>query len=69
MHARALDVLEGLGHECCVHVVQSGNLFNHETKSHHAVGHGQGVGVAQIDFVLAWRIFVEAVFHGNAHGF
>ena len=25
--------------------------------------------MAQINFVLAWRVFVEAVLHRNAHGF
>ena len=45
------------------------NFLHHKTECHHAVGHGERVGMTKINFVLAWRIFVEAVFHWNAHGF
>ncbi len=51
-----------------MHVAHGSDFFHHESKGHHTVGHGERVGVAQVDFVLAGGILVEAVLHRNAHG-
>ena len=36
---------------------------------HDGVGHGEGVGVAQVDLVLARRVFVLGVLDADAHLF
>ena len=51
-----------------MHVAHRCNLFDNKAEGHDAVGHRECVGVAQIDFVLAGRIFVKAVLNRNAHG-
>ena len=48
--------------------MKCGNFLHDKTECHHAVGHGERVGMTKINFVLTWCIFVEAVFHRNAHG-
>ena len=45
VHARAIDSIDGLGHECGVHVMSSGYLLYNQLCGHHAVGHGDGVSV------------------------
>ena len=53
VHARALHAFKRLGHECGMHVAHRCNLFDNKAEGHDAVSHGECVGVAQIDFVLA----------------
>jgi len=60
---------ERLGHEARVHAALVGNLLDDEADCHHGVGHGQGVGVAEVDLVLARRIFVLGVLNRDAHVF
>ena len=43
------------------------DLLDHQPDRHHGVGHGQGVGVAQVDLVLAGGVLVLGVLDGDAH--
>jgi hypothetical protein len=45
----------------------AGRLAHHQPKRHHAVGHRQGVGMPEIDLVLARRILVERILDRDAH--
>ena len=66
VHAGALHALERLGHERGVHALAGGDLLHHEPERHHAVGHRQRVGVAQVDLLLARGVLVEAVLDRDA---
>ena len=44
-----------------------GDLAHDEPERHHAVGHRQRVGVAQVDLLLARGVLVEAVLDRDAH--
>ena len=43
------------------------HLLDHHAGGHDGVGHGERVGVAQVDLVLAPRILVLGVLDGDAH--
>ena len=68
VHARALEPLERFGHERRVDAVAGGDLADREPERHHRVGHREGVGVAQVDLLLARCVLVEAVLDRDAHG-
>ena len=57
-----------LGHERRVHAVAVGDLTHDHAQRHHVVGHGQAVGVAEVDLVLGRRVLVERVLDGDAGG-
>ena len=67
VHARALHPLHRLGHERGVQAVRGGHLADDEPERHHAVGHREGVGVAEVDLLLARGVLVEAVLDGDPH--
>jgi hypothetical protein len=69
VHARALHAGERLGHEAGRHAGLAGHLLHHVANRHHGVGHREGVGVAQVDLVLARRVFVLGVLDADAHLF
>ena len=66
VHAAAGVLGEGLGHEGGVHALRVGDLLDDGAEGHDVVRGLQGVGVAQVDFVLAGAGFVVAEFHGDA---
>ena len=43
------------------------DLFHDEADGHDRVGHREGVGVAQVDLVLARGVLVLGVLDGDAH--
>ena len=57
---------EGLGHEGCVHAERVGDFLDDGAEGHDVIGGLQGVGVAQVDFVLSGAGFVVAEFDGDA---
>jgi hypothetical protein len=67
VHARSLDAGQGLGHEAGVDAAALGHLLHHQADGHDGVGHGEGVGVAQVDLVLAGGVLVLGVLDGDAH--
>ena len=50
-----------------MHALRRGDLADDEAERHHAVGHRQRVGVAQVDLLLARSVLVEAVLDRDAH--
>jgi hypothetical protein len=58
---------ERLGHERRPHPLAEGDLLDQVPEGHHVVGHGQRVGVAQVDLLLAGSALVMAEFDGDAH--
>jgi predicted NAD/FAD-dependent oxidoreductase len=69
VHGGAGVVGEGFGHEGGGHVIAVGNEFGDVPEGHDGVAHGENVGVAQVDFLLAGGGFMVGEFHGNAHVF
>ncbi len=69
VHARSLHAFERLGHERGVDAVVGGDLADREPEGHHAVGHRERVGVAQVDLLLAGCVLVEAVLDRDAERF
>ena len=69
VHAAAGVLGEWLGHEGCVHAQRVGDFLDDGAEGHDVVGGLQGVGVAQVDFVLAGAGFVVAEFDGDADFF
>ena len=67
VHARALDAREGLRHEARVDAVRLGGLLDDEADGHDGVGHGERVGVAEVDLVLARSVLVLGVLDGDPH--
>ena len=67
MHPRALDARQWLRHEGGEDTLLARHLLDHHAGGHDGVGHGERVGVAQVDFVLATGVLVLGVLHGDAH--
>ena len=57
----------GLGMKLACTPCALGDLLHHQADGHDGVGHGQGVGVAQVDLVLAGGVLVLGVLDGDAH--
>ena len=57
----------GLGMNVACRPWDGGDLAHDQPERHHAVGHRQRVGVAQVDLLLARRVLVEAVLDRDAH--
>ena len=69
VHAGARVTGEGLRHERRVHALLDRDLFDHGAERHDVVGRGEGVGVAQVDLVLAGARLVVAELDGDAEVF
>ena len=69
VHAAAVLTEQGLGHEGGIDAMAHGDLLDHEPVGHGIVRHGEGIGVAQVDFVLAGGYLMVAVFDIDAHFF
>ncbi len=67
VHAAAVLVGQGLGHERGVDAVPHGDFLDNQAIGHGAVGHSESVGVAQIDLVLAGGHLVVTGLHTDAH--
>ena len=67
VHPAAVLAVDGLGHERRVEPVHAGHPLDHVAEEHADVGHGQGVGEAQVDLVLAVGDLVVIVFGRDAH--
>ena len=67
VHAAAVLAVDGLGHERGVEPVHAGHPFDHVAEEHADVGHGQGVGEAQVDLVLTVGDLVVVVLRRDAH--
>ena len=57
----------GLGMKVANTPLLGRDLLDHQPDRHHGVGHGQGVGVAQVDLVLAGGVLVLGVLDRDAH--
>ena len=69
VHGAACVTCKGFGHECGPHPVFQRHLFDQVAEGHDVIGHGQGIGKAQVYFLLAGGGFVVAELNGNAHVF
>ena len=69
VHSGAREILKGLGHKRCPYIGIRGHLLNNAPEGHNIIRHGQHIGVAEIDFLLARRGFVVAKFGGDAERF
>ena len=58
VHAGAVDAEDRLGHEGRVQAVVLRDLLDHEAEGDDVVGGGHGVGVLEVDLVLARRHLV-----------
>ena len=67
VHAGAGVLGERLGHEGGVDALLERDLLDDRAEGHDVVGGGQGVGVAQVDLVLARGALVVAELHRDAH--
>ena len=67
VHARPGVLGERLGHERGVDPLVERDLLHRQPERHHVVGRGQGVGVAQVDLLLARRPLVVAELDRDAH--
>ena len=69
VHSAAGLPCHGLRHEGGHHPVLHRDLFNQDPESHDVIGSGQGIGGAQIDFILPRSVFVMRKLYGNSHFF
>ena len=69
VHPGALHAVEGLRHEGGHNLVPGRDFLDDHTHGHDRIGHGQGVGVPQVDLVLARRVLMLAVFDRDTHVF
>ncbi|MPM45438.1 hypothetical protein SDC9_92125 [bioreactor metagenome] len=67
VHARARLVGERLGHERRPYALAHRDLLHHHPEGHDVVGHRQGVGVAQVDLLLARPRLVVGELDRDAH--
>ena len=63
MEPGAVVVLERLWHERGINAVLDGHLFDRQPERHHIVRHGQSIGIAKIDLVLARSYLVVRILH------
>ena len=56
-----------LGHESGIHAVFLGYFLHGYPVDHYVVGHGQGVGVSEVDLMLAGSHFVMGIFDTDSH--
>ena len=69
MHAAARTIRPRFGHEACEHSMGCRNLFHHHLVGLDGIGHFHGIRRPQVNFMLARRRFVMAVFDRDAHFF
>ena len=69
VHGRARVLAERFGHEGGGAAFGDGDLFDDVTEGHHVVGHGEGVGVAQVDLLLTGGALVVGELDGDTHRF
>ena len=67
VHPGAVDAGDGLGHEGGVGSADLRQFLHHQPRRHHAVGHGQRVGVLQVNLVLAGGGLVMGILYRNVH--
>ena len=67
VHARAIDPGDGFRHERGINILQLGQFLDDEFGGHQVIGHGQGIGVLEVNLVLAGRAFVMGVFDRYTH--
>ena len=67
VHARTELVGEGLGHEGGQAALLQGDLLDDGAEGHDVVRHGQGVGEAQVDLVLARATLMVGELHRDPH--
>ncbi len=67
VHAGPVVILERLRHESGVYAMLEGDLLHGQPGGHDRVGHGQRIGVAGDDLVLAGSDLVMRVLDGDAH--
>ena len=68
MHAAAVLSEDRFGHKGGIDPFGSGNLFDDQTIGHSHIGHGQPLGITQVDFMLAGGHLMVAVFDFDTHG-
>ena len=59
----------GLGMKVAYQPCLVGNLFDHQAVGHDLVGHGQSIGIAHIDFMLADGHLMMGFIDADAHFF
>ena len=69
VHARAELVGEGLGHKGRQAALLECHLLDDGAEGHDVVRHGQGVGEAQVDLVLAGAALMMGELHRDPHLF
>ena len=69
MHTAAVDTEDRFGHKGGINTMLGGNLFNHQTIGHNLVGHGQGIGISHIDFMLADSHLMMRLINTDSHLF
>ena len=67
VHRRPGWSVNGLGMNDALHALGDRDLLDHVPERHDVVGHGQGVGVAQVDLLLPGAALVVAELHRDAH--
>src|SRR4030042_413951 len=67
MHSAPVLSKDGFWHECGVHIILSGNLFDRDTICHGLIRHPKPLIKTKIYLMLAWGDFMMAVFHINTH--
>ena len=67
VEAAAGLVGDGLGGKVRVQAVAGGNGLDHRAEGHRVVRRGQGIGIAEIDLVLAGTLLMVGGFRLNSH--
>lgn len=67
VHTRARHAVDGLGHKGGVEAVLLGQELHRQLEGHDIVGGPEGVGVLEVDLVLAGGVFVVAGLNLKAH--
>ena len=69
VHAASILSENRFRHEGGIDTMPQGDFLNNESVGHRIVRHGEGIGIAEVDFMLAGSDFMMTVFHMNSHGF
>ncbi len=67
MHSAPIYPEDRLGHKGGIEAVSMSDLFDHNSVGHDIIGHGKGIGVSEVYFVLRRSHLMVTIFYPYPH--
>jgi len=65
MHSASIHTENRFGHKAGINIIFQSDLFYDQSIDHGTIGHGQGISIFKVYFMLAGCHFMMAVLHGT----